>query len=125
MKEVYEKDECISIERMKLLHRLYVMIGDENEVLRMDALSLAPPFLGTNLFGIGKDAHVDFISVHSITCIHLDWSRLTENFLHFIQTLPNLILMILLVLNTYTSYKLYFISGFPKLHIWFCAFFIN
>ena len=114
VREACGTDLCSSIERMKFLRYLFVMAIDEDEVLRMDALSSPPPFLDT-LWLIGKLEKLPnwFHSLHSITRIHLHWSRLTEDFLPFLQALPNLARLYLI--NAYSGTNLHFQSGFQKL----------
>ncbi|XP_059631964.1 disease resistance protein RPM1-like [Cornus florida] len=53
VREADNKDLCISIQNMKLLRYLFVMVTDEEEYLRMEALSSAPPCLNM-LILVGK-----------------------------------------------------------------------
>ncbi|KAI8028480.1 Disease resistance protein RPM1 [Camellia lanceoleosa] len=43
VREVDEEDLCTAIQNMSLIHYLFVMVIDEDEYLRMDALSSTPP----------------------------------------------------------------------------------
>ena len=45
VKEGDEKNLCVSIENMRLLRVLTIMVTNEEETLRMDALSSPPPNL--------------------------------------------------------------------------------
>ena len=45
VKEGDEKKLCVSIENMRLLRVLTIMVTNEEETLRMDALSSPPPNL--------------------------------------------------------------------------------
>ncbi|KAL7205138.1 hypothetical protein ACSBR2_018125 [Camellia fascicularis] len=53
LREADKVDLCIAIQKMNLLHYLFVMVSDENECLRMDKLSSTPPYLKT-LILVGK-----------------------------------------------------------------------
>ncbi|KAF3950520.1 hypothetical protein CMV_023738 [Castanea mollissima] len=91
VKEADEMDLCISIQNMRLLRVLTIMVTNEEETLRMDALLSPPPNL-QNLILSGKLEKVPqwFRSLQSLTFLQLDWSRLEEDLLPHIATLPNL-----------------------------------
>ncbi|KAL5555507.1 hypothetical protein UlMin_037743 [Ulmus minor] len=114
VREAYEKDLCISIEGMKLLRFLVVKTIDENEFLRMDALSSAPPFL-ERLELCGKLEKIPkwFNSLQSVTNLKLHSCRLRSDFLPYLQALPNLASLFLL--NACSRRVLNFESGFKKL----------
>nr|XP_024934947.2 disease resistance protein RPM1-like [Ziziphus jujuba var. spinosa]XP_024934948.2 disease resistance protein RPM1-like [Ziziphus jujuba var. spinosa]XP_024934950.2 disease resistance protein RPM1-like [Ziziphus jujuba var. spinosa]XP_024934951.2 disease resistance protein RPM1-like [Ziziphus jujuba var. spinosa]XP_048320147.1 disease resistance protein RPM1-like [Ziziphus jujuba var. spinosa]XP_048320148.1 disease resistance protein RPM1-like [Ziziphus jujuba var. spinosa] len=110
----YDKDMCLAIEKMKLLQSLLVMVSDVEEILRMEELSSAPPLLD-ELILVGKLEKIPiwFNSLGSLTSLQLRWSRLAENFLHYIQELPSL--ADLRLYNAYKGSSLCFLEGFQKL----------
>ncbi|KAK9995137.1 hypothetical protein SO802_024840 [Lithocarpus litseifolius] len=114
VKEADEMDLCDSIQNMKLLHYLFIMVTNEEETLRMDALSAPPPNLRL-LILVGKleKAPRWFHSLQSVTYLYLHWSRLEEDLLPHIAALPNLGLLSLV--NAYVGKQLCFSIGFPKL----------
>ncbi|PRQ24617.1 putative P-loop containing nucleoside triphosphate hydrolase, leucine-rich repeat domain, L [Rosa chinensis] len=114
VKEADEIDLCKSIESMKLMECLTVKTSSVDEVLRMDALLLAPPLLKT-LVLTGKLNKVPlwFASLESLTVLYLHWSRSTEDFLPHIHALPNLTKLWLC--NAYVGNQLLFQTGFQKL----------
>ena len=91
VKEADETDLCITIQSMRLLCLLSVMVTNEEETLRMDALSSPPPNL-QRLSLIGKLETVPqwFRSLQSLTHLQLHWSRLAEDLLPHIADLPHL-----------------------------------
>ncbi|KAI8025238.1 Disease resistance protein RPM1 [Camellia lanceoleosa] len=91
VREVDEEDLCTAIQNMSLLRRLSVMVIDEDEYLRMDALSSTPRYL-MSLILVGKLEKVPswFPSLQNLTLLSLRWSRLTEDPIPYIQALPNL-----------------------------------
>ncbi|XP_075638105.1 disease resistance protein RPM1-like isoform X2 [Castanea sativa] len=113
VKEVDETDLCISIQNMRRLRVLTIIVADEEETLRMDALS-NPPDL-RNLILCGKLERVPqwFRSLRSLTFLQLDWSRLIEDLLPHISTLP--LLGHLILTNAYVGNQLCFNTGFCKL----------
>ncbi|KAA8528029.1 hypothetical protein F0562_035102 [Nyssa sinensis] len=115
VKEADERDLCISIQNMNLLRYLFVMVTDEQEYLRTDALSSAPPRLKT-LVLVGRLENVPswFHSLQNLTFLYLHWSRLEEDPLHYIQALPNL--GKLLLITAYLGKQLCFGTGFRKLN---------
>ncbi|OMO69886.1 Disease resistance protein [Corchorus capsularis] len=122
VKEADGENLCVSIGNMRLLRYLLVMSCNEDEMLKMDALEVAPPLL-EKLFLAGKLEKLPhwFNSLHSVTNLYLHWSRLREDFLPHIQALPNLGKLTLL--NAYDGERLCFIEGFQKLKIlmiWKC-----
>ncbi|KAL7235050.1 hypothetical protein ACSBR1_018518 [Camellia fascicularis] len=112
-----EVDLCIAIQKMNLLHYLFVMVSDENECLRMDKLSSAPHYLKT-LILVGKLEKVPrwFHSLQNLTHLYLHWSRLEEDLLPCIQELPSL--GDLTLINACEGrQQLCFSTGFPKLRV--------
>uniref|UniRef100_A0A5B6Z2J5 Putative disease resistance protein RPM1-like n=1 Tax=Davidia involucrata TaxID=16924 RepID=A0A5B6Z2J5_DAVIN len=116
---VREEDEvalCASIEKLKLLGGLLVMVTDEEETLRMDALS-SPPSSLRKLALIGRMKNVPpwFCKLQGIARLHLHWSRLTEDPIPHISVLPKL--KHLTLVNAYDNGKvqLCFNEGFPEL----------
>ncbi|KAM1120620.1 disease resistance protein RPM1-like [Malus sylvestris] len=111
---VDENDLCKSIESMRLLQFLGVKTSNEDEVLRLDALATPPPLLKT-LILTGKLEKVPhwFHSLDSVMHLSLHWSRLKEDFLPYIQTLPNLNKLVLH--NAHVGNQLIFQTGFQKL----------
>ncbi|GMP40394.1 hypothetical protein CsSME_00010858 [Camellia sinensis var. sinensis] len=115
VREVDEEDLCTAIQNMSLLRRLSVRMIDENEYLRMDALSSTPRYL-KKLALVGKLEKVPcwFHSLQNLTCLSLACSRLTEDPIPYIQALPNL--GRLLLENAYEGGgQLCFSAGFHKL----------
>ncbi|KAI8027987.1 Disease resistance protein RPM1 [Camellia lanceoleosa] len=115
LREADEVDLCIAIQKMNLLHYLFVMVSDENECLRMDKLSSAPPYLKT-LILVGKLEKVPrwFHSLQNLTLLYLHWSKLEEDLLPYIQELPSL--GELTLINACEGrQQLCFSTGFPKL----------
>ncbi|KAI8025606.1 Disease resistance protein RPM1 [Camellia lanceoleosa] len=119
VREVDEEDLCTAIQNMSLLHHLSVMVIDEDEYLRMDAVSSTPRYLKV-LILVGKLEKVPcwFHSLQNLTSLLLQWSRLTEDPIPYIQALPNLGWLHLC--NAYEGGgKLRFSEGFHKLRILF------
>ncbi|OMO58719.1 Disease resistance protein [Corchorus olitorius] len=116
VREADEENLCASIGNMRLLRYLMVMSCNEDEILKMDALEVAPPLLEKLLLA-GKLGKVPrwFNSLHSLTYLYLHWSRLREDFLPHIQALPNL--GTLKLINAYEGERLCFLEGFQKLKI--------
>ncbi|XP_023917145.1 disease resistance protein RPM1-like [Quercus suber] len=114
VKEGDEKNLCVSIESMRLLRVLAIIVTNEEETLRMDALSSPPPNL-RRLFLIGKLEKVPqwFHSLQSLTHLYLCWSRLEEDLLTHIIALPHLGHLVLS--NAYVGKQLCFRTDFPKL----------
>ncbi|KAL7235085.1 hypothetical protein ACSBR1_018549 [Camellia fascicularis] len=92
VREVDEEDLCTAIQNMSLLRHLSVRVIDEDEYLRMDALSSTPPLYLKVLVLAGKLEKVPcwFHSLQNLTFLSLRWSRLTEDPIPYIQALPNL-----------------------------------
>ena len=114
VKEADVTDLCISIQDMRLLRALGIMVTNEDETLRMDALSSPPPNL-QKLYLTAKLEKVPqwFCSLKRLTKLQLHWSRLEEDVLPHIAALP--LLGHLTLTNAYVGKKLCFITGFPKL----------
>ncbi|KAM1790020.1 hypothetical protein ACFX12_034122 [Malus domestica] len=114
VREADEEDLCKSLESMKLIEHIFVHTSNEDEVLRLDALPSAPPLL-KELGLIGKLEKVPlwFPSLFSLTHLRLHWSRLSEDFLPYIQALPNL--SVLRLNNAYLGNQLVFHTGFRML----------
>ena len=114
VKAVDEMELCESIQNMKLLRYLFIMATNAEETLRMDSLSAPPPKLRLLILA-GKLEKVPrwFLSLQSVTSLSLHWSRLEEDVLPYIATLPHL--GNLSLSNAYVGKQLCFITGFPKL----------
>ena len=114
LKVANETDLCISIQNMTCLRSLGIMVTNEEETLRMDALSSPPPNL-RKLILTGKLEQVPqwFRSLQNLTNLQLHWSRLEEDLLPYIAALPHLGL--LLLINAYVGQQLCFSTGFLKL----------
>ncbi|KAI8027084.1 Disease resistance protein RPM1 [Camellia lanceoleosa] len=117
VREVDEEDLCTAIQNMNLLRRLSVRMIDEDEYLRMDALSSTPRYL-KKLALVGKLEKVPcwFHSLQNLSFLSLQWSRLTKDPIPYIQALPNLGRLGLC--NAYEGGgQLCFSEGFHKLRI--------
>ncbi|XP_065624213.1 disease resistance protein RPM1-like [Quercus suber] len=114
VKEVDETDLCISIQNMRLLRSLSIMVTNEEESLRMNALSSLPLRL-QKLYLAGKLEKVPqwFCSLQSLTYLRLHWPRLGEDLLPHIADLPYLRQLVLN--NAYVGKQLCFSTGFLKL----------
>uniref|UniRef100_A0A2N9I7S4 NB-ARC domain-containing protein n=1 Tax=Fagus sylvatica TaxID=28930 RepID=A0A2N9I7S4_FAGSY len=114
VKAADEMDLCDSIQNMRLLCSLSIMVTNEEETLRMDALSSPPPDL-RRLVLVGKLEKVPqwFSSLQNLTFLCLHWSRLEEDLLPHIAAMPHL--GYLALINAYVGKQLYFSTGFPKL----------
>ena len=122
VKAADETDLCISIQNMRLLRILSIKVTNEEETLRMDALSSPPPNL-QKLLLTGKLEKVPqwFRSLQSLTYLYLHWSRLEEDLLPHIAALPHL--GRLKLTNAYVGKQLRFGTGFLKLTVlWICNF---
>ncbi|XP_059631965.1 disease resistance protein RPM1-like [Cornus florida] len=116
-----EENLCILVENMKLLRSLFVRVIEEEEHLRMDALSSAPPRLSRLvLFGKLKKVPHWIHSLQNLTFLCLLWSRLREDPLPYIQALPNLGKLVLH--NAYMGTHLCFDTGFHKLKFLFLVY---
>ncbi|KAM1381567.1 hypothetical protein ACFX13_034693 [Malus domestica] len=114
VKERDEKDLCASIQKMKLLHYLFLMASDKEEALQVNALRSPPPYLRmVILVGRLKKVPQWFFSLQSVTYMYLHWSRPEEDLLPYIEELPNLGKLTLM--NAYVGKELCFRSGFEKL----------
>ena len=114
VKAADETDLCISIQNMRLLRTLSIKVTNEEETLRMEALSSPPPNL-QKLYLTGKLEKVPqwFRSLQSLTHLRLHWSRLEEDLLPHITALPDLGSLVLN--NAYVGKQLCFNIGFLKL----------
>ena len=114
VKATDEMDLCDSIQNMRLLHALAIKVTNEEETLRMDALSSSPPNL-QNLLLVGKLEKVPqwFRSLQSLAFLNLHWSRLEEDLLPHIAALPHL--GDLALTNAYVGKQFCFNIGFPNL----------
>ncbi|KAB2635108.1 disease resistance protein RPM1-like [Pyrus ussuriensis x Pyrus communis] len=104
-----EIDLCASIQKMKLLYYLYLLVNNDQEFLRIKALA-SPPGPPTHLQGLllsGKLAAVPswFGSLKNLTDISLRWSRLEEDVLPHMEALPCLRRLILV--NAYLGNELF------------------
>ncbi|KAK9995131.1 hypothetical protein SO802_024834 [Lithocarpus litseifolius] len=114
VKAANEMDLCISIQNMTRLRVLNITVTNEEETLRMDALSSPPPNLRRlTLNGKLEKLPQWFHSLRSLTSLQLYWSRLEEDLLPHIAALPNLGRLTLT--NAYVGKQLYFNIGFHKL----------
>ena len=105
---------CAAIDNMKL-HKLFLKAANEEEPLRIDALSSPPCLEKLKLVGkLGKVA-CWFPSLHPVTFLLFLWSRLREDPLPCLQAVPNLARLI--VVNAYVGNQLCFLNGFQKLKI--------
>ncbi|KAL7205168.1 hypothetical protein ACSBR2_018155 [Camellia fascicularis] len=89
----------------------------DEECLRMDKLSAAPPYLKMLILA-GKLEKVPcwFPSLQNLTYLYLHWSRLEEDLLPYIQELPSL--GNLALINACEGrQQLCFSTGFPKLRV--------
>ncbi|KAK8595854.1 hypothetical protein V6N12_064363 [Hibiscus sabdariffa] len=112
--EADEEHLCISIQRMRHLH--YLWLGSQPQVaLKLDALPSAPPYL-EKLFLYGKLEKVPhwFKTLLNLKLLSLRDSELGEDTISHIQTLPNL-LQLNLVRNAFVGERLCFVEGFKKL----------
>ncbi|KAI4324138.1 hypothetical protein L6164_023700 [Bauhinia variegata] len=112
--EEVQKDLCLAIETMEHLRYLVVRSIDDQTVLRLDSLSSTPPRL--NILRLnGKLWKVPgwFQSLENLIELSLNWTRSQEDFLPYIEALPNL--ETLYLRKAYMGEKLYFGKGFQKL----------
>ncbi|XP_030949433.1 disease resistance protein RPM1-like [Quercus lobata] len=114
VKAANEADLCISIQNMTRLRNMSIMVTNEEETLRMDALSSPPPIL-QKLYLTAKLEKVPewFCSLKILTDLQLHWSRLEEDVLPHIAALPHLGRLSLI--NAYVGKQLCFSTGFAKL----------
>uniref|UniRef100_A0A2N9GRE3 Uncharacterized protein n=1 Tax=Fagus sylvatica TaxID=28930 RepID=A0A2N9GRE3_FAGSY len=113
VKATDEIDLCESIQNLRLLRTLFIMVTNEEETLRMDALLSPPPNL-RRLHLVGKLEKIPqwFSSLQSLTHLELHWSRLEEDPLPHIAALP--LLGRLTLTNAYVANQLCFNTRFPK-----------
>ena len=113
VKATDEIDLCESIQNLRLIRMLFIMVTNEEETLRMDALLSPPPNL-RRLHLVGKLEKIPqwFSSLQSLTHLELHWSRLEEDPLPHIAALP--LLGRLTLTNAYVANQLCFNTGFPK-----------
>ncbi|XP_021825468.1 disease resistance protein RPM1-like [Prunus avium] len=114
VKERDEEDLCASIQEMKVISKLGLLVADGEEFLRVDALSSPPPHLDS-LELVGKLEKVPhwFCSLHSLTYLNLRGSELEEDLLPHIEALPSL--RYLWLDNASVRKELCFNRGFVKL----------
>ncbi|PRQ50622.1 putative P-loop containing nucleoside triphosphate hydrolase, leucine-rich repeat domain, L [Rosa chinensis] len=114
VKESDEMHLCDSIQKLLLLHYLFLMSSDEEEILRTNALCSPPPLLRVVIL-VGRLENVPlwFHSLWSLAHLYLHWSKLEENLVPHIEALPNL--GYLTLVNAYVGKQLYFRRGFVKL----------
>ncbi|CAL5441061.1 unnamed protein product [Camellia sinensis] len=81
-----------SIENLNNLHSLDVTSIEEDEILDLQSLTSTPRFL-QRLYLRGRLEKVPhwITSLHSLTCLCLQWSKLRDDLLQSLQYLPNLI----------------------------------
>ena len=109
-----EKDLCAASDNMKL-HKLFLKAANEEEPLRIDALSSPPCLEKLKLVGKLEKVACWFPSLHSVTFLLFLWSRLREDPLPCLQSVPNLARLI--VVNAYVAKQLCFLDGFQKVKI--------
>ncbi|XP_062018820.1 disease resistance protein RPM1-like isoform X2 [Rosa rugosa] len=108
------RDLCVALEEMKILRSLDLWVTNQEEYLRVDTLSSPPPHLRhICLAGKLEKIPVWFYSLHSLTFLHLHWSRLEEDLLPHIEGLACLESVTLV--NAYVGKELSFTRGFLKL----------
>ncbi|PRQ50629.1 putative leucine-rich repeat domain, L domain-containing protein [Rosa chinensis] len=114
VKESDEMHLCDSIQKLQLLHYLFLMASDEEEILQTNALCSSPPLLRVVIL-VGRLENVPlwFHSLCSLTHLYLHWSKLEENLVPHIEALPNL--GYLTFVNAYVGKQLYFCRDFLKL----------
>ncbi|KAJ9167275.1 hypothetical protein P3X46_021939 [Hevea brasiliensis] len=114
LKEADEQNMCSSIQNLKLLNYLCLMVNNEAEFLRVKALKTPPPQL-QKLLLFGKLDRVPhwFCSLQNLTYLWLHWSRLREDPLPHIAALPKLGQLVLV--NSFVKEYLHFCSGFAML----------
>ncbi|PON72474.1 NB-ARC domain, LRR domain containing protein [Parasponia andersonii] len=113
-REVDETALCSSIEKLNQLCHLSIMASSEDDILHMEALSSAPPYLRRlNLIGKLEKIPHWFQSLYNLKALYLSWSRLPEDPVTCIQSLPNL--QRLTLVNAYTGKCLHFPQGFVNL----------
>lgn len=116
VRETDKKVLCASIEKLKFLRQLLLMVAEENESLPIDHLSSTPTnFRKLTLVGKLKDVPRWFPSLRNIIHLHLHWSQLTEDPVPYLSELH--CLEHLTLVNAFSSGKeqLFFSSGFLKL----------
>ncbi|KAM1788747.1 hypothetical protein ACFX11_038990 [Malus domestica] len=109
-----EMDLCDSLQTLELLQHLFLMASDEEEFLRVNALR--SPLADLQIVNLARKLEkvpIWFGSLHNLTRMQLNWSRLEEDVLPHIQALPNLERLGLI--NVYVGEKLCFSRGFIKL----------
>ena len=89
VKEADEMDLYVSIQNMPHLKLMSIEVNNEEETLRMDALSSPPPKL-QKLYLNGKLEKVPqfFCSLQSFKDLQLHWSRMEEDLRPHIAALP-------------------------------------
>ncbi|CAL2267112.1 unnamed protein product [Prunus armeniaca] len=114
VKERDAEDLCASIQEMKVLFSLGLIVAEGEEFLRVDALSSPPPYLDV-LDLVGKLEKVPhwFCSLQSLTKLNLHGSRLEEDLLPHIEALPSL--HFLFLDDASVRKELCFSRGFVKL----------
>ncbi|KAH0992592.1 hypothetical protein GBA52_004075 [Prunus armeniaca] len=114
VKERDEEDLCATIQEMKVLSSLGLIAAEGEEFLRVDALSLPPPYLD-RLDLVGKLEKVPhwFCSLQSLTKLNLHGSRLEEDLLTHIEAVPSL--HFLFLDDASVRKELCFSRGFVKL----------
>ncbi|XP_058112842.1 disease resistance protein RPM1-like [Magnolia sinica] len=89
-------DLCTSIEKMIHLHSFEVRSMDEEEVLDLHSLSHPPLHLQRLYLGGRLEKLPEWIaSLHNLVVVHLTWSRLGDDPLKALQSLPNLVELLL------------------------------
>ncbi|KAL3727998.1 hypothetical protein ACJRO7_032702 [Eucalyptus globulus] len=115
------KELCQSLEKMTNLQLLNVNAKSESDIIDLDFLSSAPPFLrGLYIEGCLKKLPDWLPLLTSLTKLRLAWTRLKSNPLIALQNLPNLVELYLS--KAFDGETLVFgDNGFPKLKKLFFA----
>ncbi|KAL6197050.1 hypothetical protein ACLB2K_032663 [Fragaria x ananassa] len=108
-------DLWFSLKRLTLLHSLELMASNEEEILPVNAQCPPLPHLRQLCFTGRLLPNITpwFSSLHSLTTLYLNWSRLEQDLLPQIEALPNLTKLALNI--AYVGEELYFCRGFVKL----------
>ncbi|KAL2511689.1 Disease resistance protein RPM1 [Abeliophyllum distichum] len=94
------KDFCSSIGKLKDLQALNISATAENEILDLDHLS-SPPASLERLYMSGRLENVPhwIKSLNNLVKVYFRWSQLRDDPLEYLQDLPNLVHLDLLVVN--------------------------
>ncbi|KAF2297001.1 hypothetical protein GH714_014585 [Hevea brasiliensis] len=90
LKEADEQNMCSSIQNLKLLHHLCLMVNNETEFLRVDALRTPTPTSEAFFVWETRKCTALVLLTSKPTYLWLHWSRLKDDPLPHIAALPNL-----------------------------------